>query len=789
MYTHPCDNVHTHKKVCSIDILAFEEVSPVESQHIFAPFVNSILPYVRRRAFLLEAATFVFALLLGRVELFKLLLPFGAAFVAAIDIAGHNVYYPFAGAMIGSLLAGEAGYPALAGTALYLVLTTAYRFFKKRARRQDKLFVLAATQILLLPMFYIGSSADALRGLATAALTLLLCVAFQNGIRALKAISIRNTLREEEQISLCMLLGALSLSVSDASLYAFSLGVVVAAWSAMFIAYAKGLPAVAAAVVLGGMLILGGKAQPLLLANLAICTLAGVFCRSMGIWGIVAGFGIACAVTDVYGSVSGMQVGMVNFVPASLLLLVLPKPMLLSLRAVVDAGAREERTARAALLSLQSRAAEDITRTASTVEQISSLFPEEPLWTYTLEQEHGEMIRAAMHICGDCNCRGACWKDRDAATEALTGMLPAAAQGLRPRAIRPFPPDCAHTVQLAAAALQAQESYRTRCMELHRAASRHAFAHRQLRGVSRVMQRIAADVSQADWPAEGAAQTLMRRMGRDGYPLRGALVQKRHGALFAQLKLSQSTPRQAAQWEEAVSRALDAPMRLLTERKERHGTVLEFEQARKLKASMAAATLPMHQSPVSGDSTAEARLPSGRALFALSDGMGSGVAAREESARTLSLLLRLYQAGFERDAALECVNRLLMQQNEAEMYATVDALHIDLSTGETEFIKFGAQPSFVLREGRVHTVYAEALPAGILDEAAPAVHTATLRRNDAVVLLTDGALDALGEDTEAEILSCVGGANTCEDAARALLYSAHDHGAEDDMTVMVVRLA
>ena len=760
----------------------------MESPRIAATVLDTVLPYLKRRAFLIEAATFVLALLLGRVELFYMLLPFGVAFVAAMDIAGQNVYYPFAGVVAGSLLSGAAGYPALVGATLYVVFCTLYRLWKKRIRRQDKLFILSAAEILLLPVFYMGTGADALRGLANLALTMLLCIAFQNGLRALRAIALRNTLREEEQISLCMLLGALSLSLSDASIYAFSLGIVVAAWSTMFIAYAKGLPAVAAAVVLGGMLVLGGKAQPLLLANLAVCTLAGVFCRSMGIWGIAAGFGVAAGITDVYGSVAGMQVGMVNFVPAAILLLILPKPMLLSLRAVVDAGAREERTARAALNALQVRTAEDITRTAATVEQISTLFPEDPAWTYSPEQEQAEMLRAAMNACGDCNCRGACWRDKEAAAEALCGMLPASAQGLRPRATKPFPAECPRTVPLAAAALHAQESYRTRCMELHRAASRHAFAHRQLKGVSRVMQRIAADVCQADWPAEGAAHTLMRRMTRDGYSLRGALVQKRHGALFAQLKPSGMGTHPAVQWEEAVSRALDVPMRLLHERREKQGIVLEFEQARKLKASMAAATLPMKQSPVSGDSTAEARLPNGRALFALSDGMGSGSAAREESARTLSLLLRLYQAGFERDAALECVNRLLMEQDEAEMYATVDALYLDLATGETEFIKFGAQPSFVLREGRVHTVYAEALPAGILDEASPAVHTATLRRNDAVVLLTDGALDALGEDTESEILSCVGAANTCEDAARSLLYAARDHGAEDDMTVMVVRI-
>jgi len=750
--------------------------------------MEGLLSYIRRRAFWIEAGSFVFALLLGRVELFRMLLPLGVAFTAAMDMAGQNVYYPLAGALVGSLLAGEAGYPALAALGLYMASTLAYRFFSKRLRRVDKLMFLGAAQLAVIPLFFIATLTDALRGLALLALTLMMAVAFQNGIRALKSISVRNRLREEEQISLCLLLGALALATADASVYAFSLGVVVAAWTAMFAAYSKGLPAVAASVVIGGMLVLGGKAQPQFLADLAVCTLAAVFCRSMGPWGITGGFLISCMVTEGYAGAAGLTVGVVNAAPAAAALVLIPKGSMLSLRAVVDAAAREERTARAALRSLQERTAQGVTLTAKAVEQIAGLFPENTDPPYDEGEERRRMARSAANVCADCTHRVACWRDKEAATDAVAAMLPASEKGLRPRAVKPLQADCPRTVPLASAAGQAREAYRIQCGEALQARSRQAFARRQLNSVAGVIGRLAAEVAGNEWPVEGEAQQIMRRLGREGFALRGALVQKRNGCLTAELRLREHWAKRPLQWEDAVSRALETPMRLLAEYKTPQGAVLEFEQARRVKARMGTAALAMRNSPASGDSTAQANLPGGKALFALSDGMGTGNAARAESAAALDMLCQLYRTGFPRDDALECVNRLLMQRADTEMYATVDALFLDLETCAAEFIKFGAQPSFVLREGRVHTIYAEALPVGILDEASPAVHAASLRRNDAVVMLTDGALEALGEDTEAEIIACVGAANTCEDAARALLEAANQRGGNDDMTVMVIRL-
>jgi stage II sporulation protein E len=420
------------------------------------------------------------------------------------------------------------------------------------------------------------------------------------------------------------------------------------------------------------------------------------------------------------------------------------------------------------------------------VEQVASLFPEQAEWAYDAAHERTDMAAAAQNVARTVRTAAPCWRTRGY-DRPVAAMLPAYSNGMRPRPQKPMPRRLhAHRVHSG----RRRAGARRVPPPLHGRVSRRVAAGvcaQQLAGVSRTILSLSENVRDREWPIEGAAQMLCRRLERDGYRVRGALVHKRKGCMQAQLKMADSVSNVAA-LEDAVSRAVECPMRMLTRRDGGHGKILEFEQARGMKATLGAATLPMGGSIASGDSTAYTSLPDGRALFALSDGMGSGSAARSQSAATLDMLCRLYETGFERATALECVNRLLMQHGGQDMYATVDALHINLANGAAEFIKFGAPPSFVLREGQVHTVYAEALPAGILDEAAPAVHAATLRRNDSVVLLTDGALDALGEDTAQEILSCVGGANTCEEAARSLLAAAKERGHADDMSVLVVRM-
>ncbi|MDO4567877.1 MAG: SpoIIE family protein phosphatase [Clostridia bacterium] len=176
-------------------------------------------------------------------------------------------------------------------------------------------------------------------------------------------------------------------------------------------------------------------------------------------------------------------------------------------------------------------------------------------------------------------------------------------------------------------------------------------------------------------------------------------------------------------------------------------------------------------------------------LVALSDGMGSGEAAHEESSSTIAMLTRLIEAGFEPDEALECLNRMLVKRNsDAEIYSTVDCMLFDRRDGSAKFIKFGAPPSFLVREGKVVRLYAEALPAGILACASPATHLIALRRGDVVVMATDGVSDALEDGICSAVLDCARETKTAQKTAQALLDGAARRGAADDMTVVALRV-
>ncbi len=204
--------------------------------------------------------------------------------------------------------------------------------------------------------------------------------------------------------------------------------------------------------------------------------------------------------------------------------------------------------------------------------------------------------------------------------------------------------------------------------------------------------------------------------------------------------------------------------------------------------TIGAAALAKAGSKMTGDSMGMRRIRE-QVVLLLSDGMGSGDEAHQESAAAVALLGDLLSIGFALCEALECVNRLLMQRTSGDMFATMDALLFDRTSGQAQFVKYGAPPSYILRGGKLHTLYAEALPAGIVKEARPALHIAPLKKGDAVILMTDGAFDALGAELSRTLLEQVGAANTADDAAQSLLLAAREKSGADDMTVIVARIA
>ena len=178
----------------------------------------------------------------------------------------------------------------------------------------------------------------------------------------------------------------------------------------------------------------------------------------------------------------------------------------------------------------------------------------------------------------------------------------------------------------------------------------------------------------------------------------------------------------------------------------------------------------------------------GKTLILLSDGMGSGIQAKKESRAALALLSDLLAVGFGVGEATECVNSLLAKRSRSDMYATLDVMLIDLSDGSASVKKHGSPASFVLRGDRVFVFSAEALPVGIIEDACGDSASFRLIAGDTVVMMTDGAADALGDGVQNDVFKCVSRCDSIKKAAEELLKRASANGRNDDMTIVISKV-
>lgn len=114
---------------------------------------------------------------------------------------------------------------------------------------------------------------------------------------------------------------------------------------------------------------------------------------------------------------------------------------------------------------------------------------------------------------------------------------------------------------------------------------------------------------------------------------------------------------------------------------------------------------------VSGDSNVQTRLDDGKYLIAISDGMGSGPEAKKASQTAVKMLNRMLSSGFDKDTSMELINSSMYINSKEDSYATLDIAILDLFSGNMEFMKNGACPTFIKNKRNVNVVKSVSLPA------------------------------------------------------------------------------
>lgn len=190
-----------------------------------------------------------------------------------------------------------------------------------------------------------------------------------------------------------------------------------------------------------------------------------------------------------------------------------------------------------------------------------------------------------------------------------------------------------------------------------------------------------------------------------------------------------------------------------------------------------------------GDAWAATALPGGYYFLGLSDGMGSGRKAAQDSEAAMSLVTRLLTLGFTPEIAVRTVNSLLLQPGDQERFATMDLVFVNLYTGEGRLVKVGAAPSFLKRGEQVWVLNGGSPPAGILRELELSVTTKWLEPGDLLLLVTDGVL-VRGEEWLVQALAELEHTEP-QAVADLLLHQARALAGDclrDDMSILAARV-
>ena len=166
--------------------------------------------------------------------------------------------------------------------------------------------------------------------------------------------------------------------------------------------------------------------------------------------------------------------------------------------------------------------------------------------------------------------------------------------------------------------------------------------------------------------------------------------------------------------------------------------------------------------------------------------MGQGKIAATESKLTLEVLSKLILNGISLKDTIDSINALLKIKNHNDMFTTLDLCHINLANAKMKLIKYGANPSYHIRNGTVEKITTNSLPVGIVSKLKMSSYEMLLKDNDIVIMSSDGT----GDNFEQIIKRNIKMINHMhpQEAATLLMDRVLEENNLDDISIVVIKV-
>ena len=402
--------------------------------------------------------------------------------------------------------------------------------------------------------------------------------------------------------------------------------------------------------------------------------------------------------------------------------------------------------------------------------------------------------------CASCPKRQSCWEDGFYDTYqyvfGLLGQCEKTGKAQTAGAPGEFLSQCVDPGHFISIVNSAYDLYKSNMAWKNSVAAGREMISQQLSGISEAMRDLAGEIDGALRIKDDLEEKTARALIKGNLAMeRVTVLEDKDGRYEVNIRhpfFSDNKP-----WERAVAQTLGSVLKRRMQADEGETERIynaRFIEERAFGVTCGAAGASKGRKGESGDSYSFVDLPSGHTLLVVSDGMGSGKRARDESSGTVDLLENFLESGFEKRLAVKIINSVLTAGNKDESFATLDICTVNLYTAEAEFVKLGAAPTYIIHDGKVSAINSSSLPIGMLKYVDMEVSRKKLAHGDVIVMITDGVADAPDkEDKDGWVAAALG---ECEyvnpqDIADYILFEAQRLSGgpvNDDMTVLAARV-
>lgn len=703
------------------------------------------------------------AFLLGSSNIAGGLLPFGAAFFAVTYRTAGIKMLTAAAVIIGAASQGslELLYVNAACMLLFRVLSIPLR--ERRSRFDLKPALLLFASMLVPQMMLAGLQGfllyDILKAFFSSFISFVLFFIFNFALPVMTGAVKKAMLGSEEAVSLAITAALALTGIGTLQIAGFSLRNIFCVLLLLIFSYKCGAGVGAAAGAAIGLII--GVSQdftPSVAGTYALCGMLAGILGNLGRFGTSLGFLLGNTLLAVYfnGSAESMLY-LRDIVAAGILLFFVPERLISRVTRPFarPAAFGEERTGYSG--RIRDITVERLEKFSKAFLDLSKTFDEISGAKMPAETQEINVLfdRVADRICRDCSLCMHCWERNFYDTYQVMFKIVESLE-MKGRVEESDIPDyflskCPRIHEFVNAVNNMYELFRVGIVWKGKLNESRTVVSRQFEGMSRVISSLAGELnSEVNFltPLEDA---VMEELKHQNIKVGEVIAYKNAWDKYEINVIHNACggARSCAVIEKVVSEACGRKMVRASENcaKGRDGICsLKYAEAENLRLTTGIARLPKFGSSVSGDSFTFMNGGYGKYTLALSDGMGTGQGAAMQSKATVDMLESFLESGFDKEMAVNLINSVLVLKADEDNTCTLDMTMIDLFSGEVEFIKIGAAPTYIRKESKVEIIRSASLPAGIL----PGLDAELARRNveggDMIIMVTDGIIDSMAGD-------------------------------------------